>query len=295
VYTQGHPLRGLVLGHTLFVPENVGFGREEDLAPPKGEGGQPKEHDPDTAHHDGHDGVQDEEAWDLKGVAEDAQTRDPAHVWKRQGPASKDLAKVLVDFEPVRQEAEGEEKYGKAKEENSDEHARGEPDLAGQRRDEVVLRKDFACMRSEIDQREGSKAGRATSDECAVRLVTFHKPSRHNSKNIYADIEHCHEEANALEKVTDKEHADRAKIGGIQDAKDICRNDADKHHRENQESPRWRKRSHIMRFVVPNHQHWETNKDRQEDIDPEQNVYSFWGNMPRYNSVIDSSDHDSRE
>jgi len=36
---------------------------------------------------------------------------------------SKDLAKVLVDFKPVWQEAEREEEYGKAKKENSDEHA----------------------------------------------------------------------------------------------------------------------------------------------------------------------------
>jgi len=54
---------------------------------------------------------------------------------------SKDLAKVLVNFEPVWQDAKREEEYGEAKEENSDEHARGEPDLAGERRDEVVLRK----------------------------------------------------------------------------------------------------------------------------------------------------------
>jgi hypothetical protein len=32
-------------------------------------------------------------------------------------------------------------------------------------------------MRSEIDQREGSKAGWPTSDECAVCLVALHEPS----------------------------------------------------------------------------------------------------------------------
>jgi hypothetical protein len=31
--------------------------------------------------------VQDKEAWDLKSVAENAQSRDPAHVRERQGPA----------------------------------------------------------------------------------------------------------------------------------------------------------------------------------------------------------------
>lgn len=48
---------------------------------------------------------------------------------------------MLVDFEPVRQQAKSEEEDGKAEEEESYEHARGEPDLASERRDEIVLRK----------------------------------------------------------------------------------------------------------------------------------------------------------
>jgi hypothetical protein len=32
----------------------------------------------------------------------------------------------------------------------------------------------FTGLRSEIDQREGGKAGRAASDERAIRLVTLH-------------------------------------------------------------------------------------------------------------------------
>jgi hypothetical protein len=48
---------------------------------------------------------------------------------------------VLVDFEPVRQHAKYEEEDGKAEKENSNKHARGEPDLTGERRDEIVLRK----------------------------------------------------------------------------------------------------------------------------------------------------------
>jgi hypothetical protein len=54
---------------------------------------------------------------------------------------SKDLTEVLVDFEPVRQDAEREKEDGKAEEEKSHKHARGEPDLAGERRDEIVQRK----------------------------------------------------------------------------------------------------------------------------------------------------------
>jgi hypothetical protein len=54
---------------------------------------------------------------------------------------SKDFTEVLVDFEPVRQHTKCEEEYGKAEKENSHKHARGEPDLTGERRDQFVLRK----------------------------------------------------------------------------------------------------------------------------------------------------------
>lgn len=157
----------LLFDHTLFVPEDIFYVREEDLTLPKCDGSQTEKHRPYRAHQDGHHRVQDKEAWDLKGIAEDAQARNPAHVRERQGPAyedaksrktsvpvartmgrrekrvltSEDFMEVLVDFEPVWQEAKSEEEDGKAEEEDSNEHARGEPDLARKRRDEIVLRK----------------------------------------------------------------------------------------------------------------------------------------------------------
>lgn len=54
---------------------------------------------------------------------------------------SKDFTEVFVDFEPVRQHAKCEEEDGKAEQEDPHKHARGEPDLTGERRDEMVLRK----------------------------------------------------------------------------------------------------------------------------------------------------------
>ena len=54
---------------------------------------------------------------------------------------SKDFTEVLVDFEPVRQHAKCEEEDGKAEKEKPRKHARGEPDLTGERRYESVLRK----------------------------------------------------------------------------------------------------------------------------------------------------------
>ena len=99
----------------------------------------------------------------MKGVTENAKTRNPAHVGEGQGPAyvkntnrksgpkrgkreiekrvltSKDFTEVLVDFEPVRQHAKRKEEDGEAEQENSHKHARGEPDFTGERRDEVVL------------------------------------------------------------------------------------------------------------------------------------------------------------
>jgi hypothetical protein len=87
MYARGPTLDNPVIGRTVFVPENICFSREKYLAFPEGECSQPKQHYPQHAHQDSHDGVQDIEAWDLKGVAENAQSRDPAHVRERQGPA----------------------------------------------------------------------------------------------------------------------------------------------------------------------------------------------------------------
>ena len=160
-------LDSLITDHTLFVPEDICFVREEDLTFPKRDRSQTEKNCPYRAHQDSHHSVQDKEAWDLKRIAEGAQARYPAHVRERQGPAyedtksrkvsicrmkdrrererrvltSKDLTEVLVDFEPVWQQAKGEEEDGKAEEEESHEHARGEPNLASKRRDEIVLRK----------------------------------------------------------------------------------------------------------------------------------------------------------
>ena len=51
---------------------------------------------------------------------------------------SEDLTEVFVDFGPVRQDAKCEKEDGKAKEQKSHKHARGEPDLSSERRDEIV-------------------------------------------------------------------------------------------------------------------------------------------------------------
>jgi hypothetical protein len=71
----------------IFVPENICFVREEDLTFPKGDRSQPEKHRPHHAHQDGHHGVHDKEARDLQRVAEHAETRNPADIRERQGPA----------------------------------------------------------------------------------------------------------------------------------------------------------------------------------------------------------------
>ena len=80
-------LDNLIIGHTLFVPENIRFGREEDLAFPEGDHSQPEQHYPYYAHQDSHDGVHDKKSRNLKGVTENTKTRNPAHVREGQGPA----------------------------------------------------------------------------------------------------------------------------------------------------------------------------------------------------------------
>lgn len=87
MYAKGPTLNNPIIGRTIFVPENICFSREKYLAFPECERSQPKQHYPHHAHQGSHDGVQHIEAWYLKGVAENAKTRDPAHVRERQGPA----------------------------------------------------------------------------------------------------------------------------------------------------------------------------------------------------------------
>lgn len=80
-------LDGLLIDYTLFVPKDICFIREEDLTLPKRDRSQTEKNCPRHAHQDNHCSVQVKEAWDLKRIAEDAQTRNPAHVRERQGPA----------------------------------------------------------------------------------------------------------------------------------------------------------------------------------------------------------------
>ena len=97
MYARAPALDNLIIGRTISVPENICFSREKDLAFPEGECSQPEQHYPHRTHQHSHDGVQDIEAWDLKGVTENAQTRDPAHVREGQGPA-------YVGYRPVSQD-----------------------------------------------------------------------------------------------------------------------------------------------------------------------------------------------
>ena len=80
-------LDNLVIGQTLFVPENIYFGREKDFAFPEGDRCQSEQHYPYCHHQDRHDGVQDKKSRNLKRVTENAKSRDPAHVRECQGPA----------------------------------------------------------------------------------------------------------------------------------------------------------------------------------------------------------------
>src|SRR6267142_4509329 len=76
-----------VIGYAIFVPEDIRFVREEDLAFPESDRGQPEKHSPHRAHQDGHHGVHRKETWNLKRVAEHAESRNPADIRERQGPA----------------------------------------------------------------------------------------------------------------------------------------------------------------------------------------------------------------
>ena len=59
-------------------------------------------------------------------------------IGESQRPAAKDLVEVLVELEPVRQDAEEEQEHGKPVEQQARHHARRVPDLTRHWRDEVV-------------------------------------------------------------------------------------------------------------------------------------------------------------
>ncbi|THH06527.1 hypothetical protein EW146_g9585 [Bondarzewia mesenterica] len=135
----------------------------------KREHGEREEDEPHGAHQHGHDQVDDVEPADVERVAEHAQRRDPSHcrsveskssqpvsqgdggggrtVRERQRPAyrtskkKREKSALLVKLEPVREDAEEEEKDGEAEEEQSRKDARREPDLARQWGYQIVLRK----------------------------------------------------------------------------------------------------------------------------------------------------------
>lgn len=59
---------------------------------------------------------------------------------------SEDLAEVLVQFEPVRQRAEHEEKYREAEQQQRRQDARCVPDIAGRVRDQLTLFEAGGCV-----------------------------------------------------------------------------------------------------------------------------------------------------
>jgi len=91
-------LDSLFIDHTLFVPEDICFVREEDLTFPKRDCSQTEKNYPYRAHQDSHHSVQGKEAWYLKRIAEDAQSRNPAHIRERQGPAYEDTKSRKVSI-----------------------------------------------------------------------------------------------------------------------------------------------------------------------------------------------------
>jgi hypothetical protein len=76
-----------VIDYAIFVPEDIRFVREEDLAFPESDRGQPEKHSPHRAHQNGHHGVRNKETWNLKRVAKNAESRNPADIRERQSPA----------------------------------------------------------------------------------------------------------------------------------------------------------------------------------------------------------------
>ena len=59
---------------------------------------------------------------------------------------------------------------------------------------------------------------RAAGDESTVRLVAVEEAGGHDADDVDADVEEGHEEAESLEEVAREEHAERARVGGVEHA-----------------------------------------------------------------------------
>jgi hypothetical protein len=66
--------------------------------------------------------------------------KEPERESSREGPATKNLAEVFVELEPVRENSEDEQEDGKTEQHQRRHDAHGIPDLSSSFRDEVVER-----------------------------------------------------------------------------------------------------------------------------------------------------------
>ena len=80
------------------------------------------------------------------------------------------------------------------------------------------------------------------------------------------------ERTKTLESVPNQEYTDRSGLFRWYHSQHIKRDDADEHHWEYQEGPGRCEGGQIVGLVEPDHEHRETDEEREGNIDPEQGV-----------------------
>ena len=79
----------------------------------------------------------------------------------------------------------------------------------------------------------------------------------------------------ALESVSNQEYANCSGIFWWDHSQHIKCDDADEHQGEDQEGPSRCEGGQIVGFVEPDHEHGETDEERERNVDPEQVVDEF--------------------
>ena len=83
------------------------------------------------------------------------------------------------------------------------------------------------------------------------------------------------ERTQALESISNQEHANRSGLLRRDHSQHIERNDANEHHGEDQEGPSRCEGGQVVGFIVPDHEHGETDEERERNVDPEQVIDDF--------------------
>ena len=165
-FIVGSARRALLHGGRNILQDVFGISKEY-FPSPESHKGEEEEDGPSDADEDDHDGVPHDEPRQVEDIRQDTDDGDETHIrkpktqirnhprrekWKREAhpltdkenlrerPATKNLAEMFMEFEPVREDSKQEQKGSKAKQHHCGHNAHSIPNLSGGRRHESMER-----------------------------------------------------------------------------------------------------------------------------------------------------------